>query len=254
MALAGCAGLTSRAEADLTLGTAGNFSVLAATTVTNTGPSLINGGDIGVNPGTSITGFPPGTLAAPYVFHLGDAVAAKGEQDLQVAYNMATSLTPTQTLTGQDLGGLTLTPGVYFFSSSAALTGKLTLNDLGNANAQFVFQIGTTLTTATNSSVVTVDNNGVLSPDSHVFWQVGSSATIGTSTAFEGHILAYSSITFDTNATDLNGSALALNGAVTLDTNQIVNPSSVPEPGSLVLLVVGGGLTGLVTYRKRRQA
>jgi hypothetical protein len=255
-AIAAFVALSSQAEAGLALGTAGNFAVLAGSTVTNTGATLIDGGDVGVSPGTSITGFSPGsgTLAAPYVLHSGDAVAAQAERDLNVAYTAAAALTPTRALTGLDLGGLTLTPGTYFFSSSAQLTGTLTLNDLGDPNAQFVFQIGSTLTTATGSSVVTIDNNGHPSTDSNVFWQVGSSATIGTTTAFEGHLLALTSITFNTDATDLDGSALAINGAVTLDTNHIVNLSSVPEPASLALVLVGGALSGLASVRKRWRA
>jgi hypothetical protein len=255
LAIAVVAGLAPRAGADFSLGTAANFAILAGTTVTNTGATLINGGDVGVYPGSSITGFGAGsgTLAAPYQFHAGDAVAALALQDLATAYNLAVALKPTQILTGQDLGGLTLTPGVYSFATSAQLSGMLTLNDLGNPNAQFVFQIGTTLTTALNSSVVTRNGN-LASVDNNVFWQVGSSATIGTDTAFEGHILADTSINLSTDATLLNGSALAINGAVTLDTNQVFNPSAVPEPGSLALVLVGGTLTVLVRLRKRSRS
>lgn len=244
------------AKAAIVLGTAGNFAVLAGTTVTNTGNTVVNGGNVGVSPGTAITGFPPGTITAPYTTDTADAVAAQAQKDLTTAYNVAAGLAPTQVLTGTDLGGLTLTPGVYFFSSSAQLTGTLTLNDQGNADAQFVFQIGSTLTTATNSSVVTSGGNA---PDCNIFWQVGSSATLGTTTAFEGHILAYTSITLNTGATIADGSALASNGAVTLDTNTISNCASstpVPEPGTIAVFIVGGMLLGLPTLvfgpRKRR--
>jgi len=150
-------------------------------------------------------------------------------------------------LTGTDLGGLTLTPGVYFFASSAALTGTLTLDNQANPNAEFVFQIGTTLVTAGSSSVVTI--NGGPIPGSNVFWQVGSSATLGTYTAFQGHILADQDITMTTGATMLDGSALARNGAVTLDTNNIVN--AVPEPATTSLALLGGGLLGVGALRKR---
>jgi hypothetical protein len=124
-------------------------------------------------------------------------------------------------LTGQDLGGLTLTPGVYTFSSSAQLTGALTLDAQNDPEAQWVFQIGSALTTASNSSVVSINNRG--QPLCNIFWQVGSSATLGTTTAFEGHILALTSITLNNGSTILNGSALARNGAVTLDNNRINN-------------------------------
>jgi type VI secretion system secreted protein VgrG len=172
----------------------------------------------------------------------GGAVAAQAQSNLATAYNAAAGLSPTQVLTGQDLGGLTLLPGVYFFSSSAGLTGTLVLDFQSVSNQNIVFQIGSTLTTANGSSVV-VENLG--SNDS-VFWQVGSSATLGTSTAFVGNILALTSITLNTGATITNGSALAQNGAVTLDGNTINN---VPAPATMLLL--GPGLVGLGAVRKR---
>ncbi len=255
-AIVACTGIHSEARAGaIDLGTAGNFAVLAGTTVTNTGPTVVNGGDVGVSPGTAITGFPPGTIAPPYTTHAADAVAAQAQNDLTTAYNTAAGLVPNQNLTGTDLGGLTLTPGVYFFSSSAQLTGTLTLNDQGNPNAQFVFQIGSTLTTASNSSVVTI--NGGSMPGCDVFWQVGSSATLGTGTAFEGHILALTSITMTTGATILDGSALARNGAVTLDDNTITNcisSASVPEPSTMTLFLIGGTLLGWPALAKRLKA
>jgi type VI secretion system secreted protein VgrG len=229
----------------ITLGTAGNFAVLAGSTVTNTGPSVINGGDVGVSPGSAITGFLPGIVTPPYTTHAGDAVALQAQSDLTTAYNAAAGLAPTQDLTGDDLGGFTLTPGVYFFSSSAQLTGTLTLNDEGDPNAQFVFQIGSTLTTASNSSVVTINDDGSLMPGCDVFWQVGSSATLGTGAAFEGHILALTSITMNTGATILDGSALAQNGAVTLDSNSITNCVSSESTGTTVPLPNSAAL-GLV--------
>ncbi len=229
-----------QAQATIILGTAGDFGVLGGTTVTNTGLSIIDGGNVGVSPGSAITGFPPGTVVAPFTIHAADAVALQAQNDLTTAYNAAAGLAPTQNLTGQDLGGLTLLPGVYFFSSSAQLTGTLTLNAMGDPNAQFVFQIGSTLTTASNSSVVMINDGNM--PGCDVFWQVGSSATLGTGTAFEGHILALTSITLTTGASILDGSALARNGAVTLDTNTITN--CVPEPVTMTLVLLGG-LLGL---------
>ncbi len=251
------ASLAPPARAGIVLGTAGDFAVLAGSTVTNTGPSVIDGGDVGVSPGTAITGFGGagnGTVVAPYSLQAGTTLAAQGQTDLTTAYNAAAALTPTQTLTGQDLGGMTLTPGVYFFASSAQLTGTLTLdNNTNNPNAQFVFQIGSTLTTASGSSVV-MTGAGSSMLGCNVFWQVGSSATLGTTTAFEGHILANTSITLDTGATILDGSALARSGAVTLDSNTITNcvsASSVPEPTTMTLALIGAALLGPTGIARR---
>ncbi len=241
LAVAACAACTISARGAILLGTAGDFAVLAGSTVTNTGPSVIDGGHVGVSPGTAVTGFPPGIVVPPYTIHAADAVALQAQNDLTTAYNQAAGLPMTQDLTGQDLGGLTLLPGVYFFSSSAQLTGTLTLNNLGDPNAEFVFQIASTLTTASNSSVVTI--NGGEPSGCSVFWQVGSSATLGTGTDFEGHILALTSISLNTGASILNGSALARNGAVTLDDNHIVN-CVVPAPCGAALLMLAGGAVG----------
>ncbi|MGO8747641.1 MAG: ice-binding family protein [Thermoguttaceae bacterium] len=231
----------------ITLGTAGDFAVLGGSTVTNTGSSVIYG-DLGVSPGSSITGFPPGVVHG--TIDEGDALAAQAQNDLTLAYKAAAGLAPTQDLTGTDLGGLTLTPGVYFFSSSAQLTGTLTLNDLGDPNALFVFQIGSTLTTAPGSSVVTI--NGGSMPGSNVFWQVGSSATLDADTSFEGNILALTSITLTTGATILDGRALARNGAVTLEGNTINAP--VPEPSSLVIFSGLGAMGLIAAWRRRKRA
>jgi len=238
----------------LSLGTAADFAVLAGSTVTSTGATAIIGGDVGTSPGTAITGFPPGTIAAPYTTIAGGALAAQGQADLVTAYNAAAALPPTQDLTGQDLGGLTLTPGVYFFSSSAQLTGTLTLNDQGNPNAQFVFQIGSTLTTAASSSVITINGGPISGAD--VFWQVGSSATLEPGTAFEGNILALTSITADLGATDLDGRLLAQNGAVTLDDNSITVPpasGAVPDAGG-TLTLLGSALATLLAFRRKTSA
>ena len=202
------AGSTASAAgpAPVNLGTAANFAVLAGQSVTCTGASTLVG-DVGVSPGSSITGFPPCTRTG--ATHSADAVAAQAQSDLVTAYNAITALPCDVNLTGQDLGGLTLAPGVYCFSSSAQLTGQLTLQ--GGSNAVWIFQIGSTLTTATNSSVVMAGN----AVCGNVFWQVGSSATIGQGTAFIGNILALTSIGLDPGAS-VSGRALARNAAVTM--------------------------------------
>ncbi|MEY9909143.1 hypothetical protein ABIA35_005378 [Catenulispora sp. MAP12-49] len=200
---------------EVPLGTLQSVAVLGGQSVTNTGPSVING-DLGVSPGTSVTGFPPGIVNG--TIHAADAVAAQNQSDLTVAYNNAAGQAADASVPGE-LGGLTLVPGVYNASSSTGITGTLTLNAQGNPNAVWIFQVGSTLTTASSSTVALI--NGA-SP-CNVFWQIGSSATLGTGTNFTGTILALTSITVNTNAT-IAGRALARNGSVTLDTNTITRP------------------------------
>jgi len=195
------------------LGTAQGFAVLGSSSVTNTGPTVVTG-NLGVSPGSAVTGFPPGTVAGGTTY-AADAAASQAQTDTGTAYVDLAGETCTQNLSGKDLGGLTLTPGVYCFSSSAQLTGTLTLNAAGNAAAVWVFKIGSTLTTASSSSVVMEGGQPC-----NVFWQVGSSATLGTSTNFTGSIFALTSITLDTDS-KLSGRALARNGAVTLDANTV---------------------------------
>ncbi|MHB1317188.1 MAG: ice-binding family protein [Anaerolineae bacterium] len=199
-----------------TLGTASSFGVLGGSTVTNTGPTVITG-DLGVYPGLSITGFdgaPDGTVTG--TIYAGGDVALGAQTDVTTAFNDLAGQACNTNLTDQDLGGMTLTPGVYCFSSSAQLTGALTLNAVGDPGAVFVFQIGSTLTTASNSSVVMTNGGN----QCNVYWQVGSSATLGTGTAFAGNIFAGASITLTTDA-DVIGRALAREGAVTMDTNNV---------------------------------
>lgn len=234
------AGLGGRASGGI-LGTAEGFGVLGGTTVTNTGLSVVTG-DLGVWPGLSITGFGPGIVNG--TIHSGGGVAQQAQADLTTAYNSLAGMASTQDLTGMDLGGMILTPGVYSFSSSAFLTGILTLDGQGDPNALFVFQMGSTLVTASNSSVVTINSADAC----EVYWQVGSSATLGTGTAFQGNIVALTSITMTTGATLLEGRALAPNGAVTMDTNTIVG-CIIPAPGTALLF--GTAFVGAFPRRRR---
>ena len=217
------------------LGTTANFAILSGAGITNTGPSVITGtpalpGDIGTSTAT-ITGFPPGIVTPPGTIHVpGDAATIAAQNSLATAFNNLAGRAPTANMTGQNLGGLTLIPGVYNFSSSAQLTGNLTLNGLGNPGSVFIFNIGSTLTTA-SASVVSLINGA---QGGNVFWRVGSSATLGTTTSFAGDILAKASITLNTAAKITCGAAWAENGAVTLDTNTI----------SLCNLLAAGGSGG----------
>jgi hypothetical protein len=262
--------LAANAYADSYLATAGNFGVLGASTVTNTGSSVISG-DVGVSPGSAITGFPPGIVNPPGVIHAADAVAGQAQIDATTAYNSLAGLTPFTDLTGDTLGvgpAATLGAGVYKFDSSAQLNGILNLVFTGD-NQNIVFQIGSTLTTASASEVLITGANST----DNVFWQVGSSATLGTTTAFLGNIIAQASVTMNTGATDLCGSVIALTGAVTLDSNTISNTCTngtggggggtigggtgggpgvpaVPEPSTLALLASGLLAMVFLTFRK----
>lgn len=190
----------------------GNFAVLAGTTVTNTGPTLVSG-DVGVSPGTAITGFPPGLVSG--TIHSADGAAAGAQAALTTGYIDAAGRSGGTVIAG-DLSGQTLVGGVYKSTSSLGLTGDLTLDGQGNADAVFIFQISSTLITGSGSHVLLT--NGATA--CNVFWQVGSSATLGTNSVFKGNILALTSISLTTGA-QMEGRALARNGAVTLDSNTI---------------------------------
>ena len=238
------------AETAPSLGTAENFAVLGGSAVTNTGSTVINTGNLGVSPGlaSTITGFPPGIVNALGVIYAGDAVAAQAQSDATTAYNNLAGQTPTSDLSGQDLGGMTLTPGVYSFSSSAQLTGTLNLNAGGDSSAVFIFQIGSTLTTETSSSVLVINGAQAV----NVYWVVGSSATLGTYTAFIGNILAFTSITLNTGAS-VTGRVLARNGTVTLDTNTITLPPvngsiSISVPATISLPALNRGAWSIAAF------
>jgi Ice-binding-like len=266
--------ITPLASAD-SLNSADNFAVLAGSTVTNVDATIITG-NMGVSPGSACTGFVAGTgctLGAGIVngtVDLGDAIALQAQKDLTIAYTTESLLPSTGAILGGNLTGMTLGPGVYTVGAATSnLTGTLTLTDHGVAGSIFVFQMSSTLITSPESMI----NVAGLSPSDKVFWVVGSTATLGDNTAFDGNILALTDIIFDPGATDLCGRALARNGEVTFAgqdaTSKIENQvtstdcagnlagsnglngvtaagtggggggTSVPEPGTWELLLAG---------------
>ncbi|HEY5472581.1 MAG TPA: ice-binding family protein [Candidatus Limnocylindrales bacterium] len=234
--LVGLVGGASAAATAVPLGTANSFAVLAGSGITNTGPTTVTG-DLGTFPTTSMTGI--ASITVNGANHAGDAVTQGAKTDLVTAYNTAAGEGPTSPIAA-DLGGRTLVPGVYNSASSVGLTGTLTLNAGGNPNAVFVFQAGSSLTTATGSRVNMI--NGAQS--CNVFWQVGSSATLGTGSTFRGTIIALTSITVTTGVT-VDGRVLARNGAVTLDTDKIAR--STCAGSSSTTATTGTTTTGTTT-------
>lgn len=253
---------------------ASNFTVMAASAISNTGSTMITG-NLAISPkkASSVTGFPRGVVTGAK--DEDNAVAIRAQTDLVTTYNDAAHATPFKNMSGVNLGGKTLTPGVYHFSSSAQLTGTLTLNGEGRAASLFIFQIGSALTTASGSRVALIGRANAC----NVFWQVTSSATLGTATSFQGNLIALTSITLTTGATigvgaGVNGGrALARNGALTLDSNVIKpptgtcttaatttttttppTPSSGAAPSALVPWLLGSGalLVVAATVRRRR--
>ena len=257
-----CGPSTVLAQTAPSLGQAGSFAVLGASTVTNTGPSVLTG-DLGVSPGSAITGFPPGSRTG--ATDAGGPTAQGAQTDTTTAANalLAQACTSSFGPGNVDIGNTTFTPGVYCYASSASITGPVTLNAQGNTNAVFIFRTGSTLITASASSVVLI--NGAQA--CNVFWRVGSSATLGTSTTFIGNILARTSITLNTNAS-VSGRALAQDGAVTLDSNTVTRsicattgttcpvitlaPTTLPNPTVGVAysqaITAGNGLASDTTY------
>nr|6EIO_A Chain A, Antifreeze protein [uncultured bacterium] len=210
--------LQTTVQTPITLGSANNFAVIAGSSVTNTGATNITG-DLGLSPGTSIGGFPPGILNG--TLHINDAIANQAKLDITTAYNDAAARVASDMVTiSGNIGGLTLTPGLYKSTSSLAVSsGDVTFDALGDPSAIFVIQIASTLTTTPGRKVLL--SGGALA--SNIYWQVSSSASFGTTTSFKGTVIALESITFDTGAT-LEGRALARNGAVTMEGNTFVLP------------------------------
>jgi hypothetical protein len=207
------------AQPPVGLGTADSFAVLAGQTVTNTGPTTING-DLGVMPGSAIPGFPPGKVNG--AIHAADAVALQAQSDLTTAFNDAAGRTPPALLSA-DLSGLTLTAGAYRAPGTLGLTGALTLDAQGDPNAVFIFQAASTLITASASQVNLI--NGA--QPCNVFWQIGSSATFGTTSSFVGNVMVLTSISLN-NGVTLQGRALARNGSVTLINDTITAAHCAP--------------------------
>jgi len=210
--------LQGTSMANISLAGSSGLAILAGSSITSTGATNITG-DIGLSPGSSIGGFPPGILNGDQ--HINNAISDQAKLDLTAAYNDAAGRTSTDivTLSG-NIGGLTLTPGLYKSTSSLAISsGDLTFDAKGNADEIFIIQIATTLTTTSGRKVIL--SGGALA--SNIYWQVGSSATFGTTSVFKGTVMAMQSITLNTGAT-LEGRALARTGAITMAGNTIVNP------------------------------
>lgn len=217
----------SAGQSAVNLGSAANFAILAGSTVTNTGATSV-AGNLGVSPGTAITGFPPGTMNG--ALHAGDATAAQAIADLTTAFNDAAGRTLAPITVAGNIGGQTLVPGLYKSTSSLAISsGNLTLDAQGDPNAVFIFQIASTLTTTSGLQVILAGG----AQASNIFWQVGTSATLGTTSIFKGNILADQSITLNTGAT-LEGRAMARIAGVTMGANAITTPTpSIQQAGAV---------------------
>lgn len=208
-----------------TLGSAASFALLAATTITVGGATTI-AGDVGLSPGTSITGMPVGQ-PNPGTIHVNDAAAAQAQSDLTNAYDYLTGRTCGTTMTGLPLGGATLTPGVYCFGTTAAWAGILRFDALGDTGAVFIIKIGTSLDVTAGATTMLVNQ----AQSRHIWWQIGSSATVGANADLAGNFLLFTSMSFGAGST-LMGRALARGGAITIDTNQFTSPGDTGTPAS----------------------
>ena len=251
------------AQPTVNLRTTVSFAVLAGTTITNTGPTTINGdagGNVGLHPGTDFPGRTDVTLSG--AVHLADAVALQAKNDLISAYDDAAGRTPATHIPAE-LGGTTLKPGVYDSEAgSFTITGTLTLDAQGDPDGVFIFKMASTLITASGSNVNLINSARYC----RTFWQVGSSATLGTNSHFVGHIFALSSITAKTGAT-VQGQLLARDGAVTLDNNTITNGicanttnstgAQLPKTSTylyeILLIGVALMLVGAISWSRRKR-
>lgn len=216
--------------AKVNLGKADSFAILAGSTITNIGSSVVNG-DLGLFPGTAVTGFPPATLNGTQ--HIADALANQAKTALTDTYTDASNRTPVTTI-GTELGGTTQIPGVYTSNAGTfGLTGTLTLDAQGDPNAVFIFKSASTLITASNSNIVLAGGAQAC----NIFWLVGSSATLGANSTLEGSIMALTSITLNTGA-HVDGRVMAQNGAVTLDSSTVIKPSCAVAPTPTPVVVV----------------
>lgn len=222
------------------LGTTNSFAILAGSTITNTGSTVVNG-DLGLSPGTSVTGFPPGVLNG--VQYIAESVSAQAQLDLVVAYNDLISQSSSATI-ATELGGTLVIPGVYESADGTfGITGTLTLDAQNNPDAVFIFKTTSTLITA-GSSIVTLINGA---QSCNVFWQVGSSVTLGTDSTFKGNIIAMTSATLTTGA-NVEGRVLTRDGAVTLDTNTVTSPTCIAPIIPVIEVPTGSGApTGVFT-------
>jgi hypothetical protein len=225
---------TDTAAVKISLGTADKFALLGGSGISNVSAHTFIIGDVGSSPTCTVTGIKPSQVKG-HLYLKCSNVTAQAQKDLTVAYNQAKGAMCGTNLTGKDLGGMKLIPGVYCFDTAAQLTGTLKLDAQGHSNSQWIFQIGTTLATANNSKVA-INLGGKGGRGCNVYWQVGSSATVGKGSTFVGKIMALTNITL--NGGVLRGKTLASNGAITISTRETVDGPRCVSTG----FTDGGGM------------